>query len=128
MFGMRGVPNLQVDVAVIDKVELDVETTNLLLGPHCHEALQTETLDILLAALLLSYRNTSVGRQGVPTIYNEGHGREIWEDGMDLSRTVGWFTTLYPVHLPDESSSGKSLTVLSSRVAHGTNVAPHHRT
>src|SRR5262249_10352307 len=29
----------------------------------------------------------------------EGHGREeVWSD-MDLSRTVGWFTSLYPVRL-----------------------------
>jgi hypothetical protein len=29
----------------------------------------------------------------------EGHGREDILDGVDLSRTVGWFTTLYPVAL-----------------------------
>jgi hypothetical protein len=104
---MADVPNFHGDVAVIEDVELDADATKLLLGAECNTSLQTEPLDILLAALLLSYRNATVGRQGVPTIYNEGHGREVWEDGMDLSRTVGWFTTLYPVHLPDESSSGK---------------------
>ncbi|HEX8694771.1 MAG TPA: condensation domain-containing protein, partial [Longimicrobium sp.] len=29
----------------------------------------------------------------------EGHGREEVLEGIDLSRTVGWFTTLYPVLL-----------------------------
>ena len=29
----------------------------------------------------------------------EGHGREPMADGIDLSRTVGWFTSLYPVRL-----------------------------
>jgi len=29
----------------------------------------------------------------------EGHGREPLFDGVDLSRTVGWFTALAPVHL-----------------------------
>jgi natural product biosynthesis luciferase-like monooxygenase protein/amino acid adenylation domain-containing protein/non-ribosomal peptide synthase protein (TIGR01720 family) len=29
----------------------------------------------------------------------EGHGREELVDGVDLSRTVGWFTSLYPVLL-----------------------------
>ncbi|MFD6327863.1 condensation domain-containing protein, partial [Streptomyces sp. NPDC058442] len=29
----------------------------------------------------------------------EGHGREGVVDGADLSRTVGWFTSLYPVRL-----------------------------
>ena len=29
----------------------------------------------------------------------EGHGREALADDLDVSRTVGWFTTLYPVTL-----------------------------
>jgi non-ribosomal peptide synthase protein (TIGR01720 family) len=29
----------------------------------------------------------------------EGHGRTSLDDGMDLSRTVGWFTSSYPVRL-----------------------------
>ena len=29
----------------------------------------------------------------------EGHGREELFEGVDLSRTVGWFTTLFPVRL-----------------------------
>ena len=29
----------------------------------------------------------------------EGHGREELLDGVDLSRTVGWFTTMFPVAL-----------------------------
>ena len=106
-WGMAGTPNLHGDVVVVaEDVELDSDTTALLLGPECHGPLQTEPLDVLLAALLLSYRNASAGRRGAPTIYNEGHGREVWDDALDLSRTVGWFTTLYPVHLPDESFSG----------------------
>ncbi|KAK4184411.1 non-ribosomal peptide synthetase [Podospora australis] len=104
-WGMTGKPNLNRDVLHLDDIELDTETTTLLLGADCHKPLQSETLDVLLACLLVSYRNVTSGRQGTPTIYNEGHGREALNDSMDLSRTVGWFTTLYPVHLPDESSS-----------------------
>ncbi|NEB35576.1 non-ribosomal peptide synthetase [Streptomyces sp. SID14515] len=29
----------------------------------------------------------------------EGHGREELVPGTDISRTIGWFTSLYPVHL-----------------------------
>ena len=112
-WGMSGVPNVYGDVDVLGEIELDNETTSLLLGPECNAPLQTEVLDILLAALLVSYRNASRGRRGVATIYNEGHGRETWDDAMDLSRTVGWFTTLSPVHLPDESSAGMSSSVTS---------------
>lgn len=117
-WGMTGKVNVQSDVAAIDAIALDIETTKLLLSPQCHQALQTEPLDILLAALLLSYRTATLDRHGVPTIYNEGHGREVWEDGMDLSRTVGWFTTLSPVHLPDESASGEFFTSFLSSIGH----------
>ncbi|MFI6253264.1 condensation domain-containing protein, partial [Streptomyces sp. NPDC051016] len=37
----------------------------------------------------------------------EGHGREPLSEGMDLSRTVGWFTAAYPVRL---DASGVDLT------------------
>ncbi|KAK1149027.1 hypothetical protein N8T08_007704 [Aspergillus melleus] len=30
-----------------------------------------------------------------PTIFNEGHGRESWDSTIDLSRTVGRFTTIW---------------------------------
>src|SRR5205085_1223374 len=29
----------------------------------------------------------------------EGHGREDVVEGVDVSRTVGWFTTIYPIAL-----------------------------
>src|SRR6185295_6301773 len=36
----------------------------------------------------------------------EGHGREELFDDVNLSRTVGWFTTIYPVVLaPPQSAS-----------------------
>lgn len=110
-WGMAGASNTHGDVLHAEAVDLDVETTAKLLGADCHAPLGTEVLDVLLATLLLSYRNATDGRRGVPTIYNEGHGREVWDGAMDVSRTVGWFTTLYPVHLPDESSSGMFLAL-----------------
>ena len=33
------------------------------------------------------------------TVDLEGHGREEIIEDVDLSRTVGWFTSIYPVHL-----------------------------
>ncbi len=53
--------------------------------------------DILLTTLL-----RALGRwngQHKLWLELEGHGRENLFDGVDLSRTVGWFTTLYPVYL-----------------------------
>ncbi|MFI5822806.1 amino acid adenylation domain-containing protein [Streptomyces rishiriensis] len=53
--------------------------------------------DALLAALLLTVtRSTGSDRLLVEV---EGHGREDLFPYLDVSRTVGWFTTLYPVEL-----------------------------
>nr|MDQ3577389.1 amino acid adenylation domain-containing protein [Actinomycetota bacterium] len=55
--------------------------------------------DVLLAALVIAVADWR-GRHGATgtalTLDLEGHGRE---GGGDLSRTVGWFTTLFPVRL-----------------------------
>jgi len=36
-----------------------------------------------------------------PLVFSEGHGREVWDDAIDLSRTVGWFTTMFSVQFFD---------------------------
>ncbi|MFE7723865.1 amino acid adenylation domain-containing protein, partial [Nocardia rhizosphaerihabitans] len=59
--------------------------------------------DGLLAALALAVRLWR-GRRGVDApatrVRLEGHGREASVvDGADLTRTVGWFTSMYPVAL-----------------------------
>ncbi|KAG9375628.1 hypothetical protein A1F94_013766 [Pyrenophora tritici-repentis] len=38
-----------------------------------------------------------------PTIFNESHGREPWDAGIDLSRTVGWFTSMLPIQVPSHT-------------------------
>ncbi|MBO0719579.1 MAG: amino acid adenylation domain-containing protein, partial [Blastocatellia bacterium] len=35
----------------------------------------------------------------------ESHGREEFQRGLDVSRTVGWFTSLYPVVLTDQEGT-----------------------
>ncbi|RSL38718.1 hypothetical protein CEP51_016889, partial [Fusarium floridanum] len=98
-WGMQGVPNLHGD-STTETMEIAIDDSLLLLGP-CHEALQTDVVDVLIASLLASFRQTFPERHSVPSIFNEGHGREPLDDKIDLSRTVGWFTTLCPVYLPD---------------------------
>ncbi|MFC7730067.1 condensation domain-containing protein [Actinomadura keratinilytica] len=53
--------------------------------------------DVLLAALAAALTETR-GTGGV-LVDVEGHGRIALSDGMDLSRTVGWFTSTHPVRL-----------------------------
>ncbi|WP_316765125.1 condensation domain-containing protein, partial [Streptomyces herbicida] len=59
--------------------------------------------DVLLTALALAIaewrRRHGRGRQTALLMDVEGHGREEIVDGVDLSRTVGWFTSLYPVRI-----------------------------
>ncbi|MFJ7205935.1 amino acid adenylation domain-containing protein [Streptomyces sp. NPDC098789] len=59
--------------------------------------------DVLLTALAIAvadWRRTSGRGEGSAVLVDlEGHGREELVDGVDLSRTVGWFTSKYPVRL-----------------------------
>ena len=106
-WGMAGEANLHGDV-VNETFELDAKTTLLVLGT-CHEALRTEPVDVFMAAIMESFRRVFPDRMSVPAIYNEGHGREPWDPKLDLSQTVGWFTTMCPVYLPSTSRGDDEL-------------------
>jgi amino acid adenylation domain-containing protein/non-ribosomal peptide synthase protein (TIGR01720 family) len=60
-------------------------------------AYNTQINDILLTALVQSFSQWTGEKSLVVDL--EGHGREDLFEDVDLSRTVGWFTTLFPVHL-----------------------------
>jgi amino acid adenylation domain-containing protein/non-ribosomal peptide synthase protein (TIGR01720 family) len=83
---------------------LDSKTTALLLGT-ANEALQTKPVELIHAAILVSFIRTFPGRKS-PIIHQEGHGREPWDSSIDISETVGWFTTLFPVLVPAASDLG----------------------
>ncbi|KAK4246306.1 non-ribosomal peptide synthetase [Corynascus novoguineensis] len=93
-WGMAGKPNYASDFEH-HQFSLSAATSELLLGP-CNEPHGTESLDLFFAAVMHSFAATFLDRD-IPPIYNEGHGREPWDPSMDLSRTVGWFTTIAPV-------------------------------
>ncbi|WP_442941022.1 amino acid adenylation domain-containing protein [Nostoc sp.] len=71
----------------------EIETRALL--QDVPKAYNTQINDVLLTALVLvlaKWTNSS------SVLFNlEGHGREDIVDGVDLSRTIGWFTTIFPV-------------------------------
>ncbi|GAB2444441.1 non-ribosomal peptide synthase/polyketide synthase [Streptomyces incanus] len=77
-------------------VELDEADTEALLRA-APTAYRTRVNDVLLTALALALARWT-GREEV-RLDLEGHGREDVLDGVDLSRTVGWFTTVHPVAL-----------------------------
>jgi len=57
----------------------------------------TQINDVLLTALAKAYYRFTGSRSMLVEL--EGHGREDLFDDIDLSRTVGWFTSVYPVLL-----------------------------
>ncbi|HEY9242658.1 MAG TPA: amino acid adenylation domain-containing protein, partial [Streptosporangiaceae bacterium] len=59
---------------------------------------RTQVNDVLLMALAVALRPLQAGPGGL-AVDVEGHGREDLFSDVDLSRTVGWFTVLYPVVL-----------------------------
>ncbi|NQD58001.1 amino acid adenylation domain-containing protein, partial [Pseudomonas sp. CM25] len=73
-------------------------------------AYRTQINDLLLTALARVVSRWTEQPQVLVRL--EGHGREDLFDGIDLSRTVGWFTSMYPVRLspqPELAGSIKSI-------------------
>jgi non-ribosomal peptide synthase protein (TIGR01720 family) len=82
-------------------LELGPEVTGLLLT-RVVGAFHGGINDVLLACLGLSVVDWSRRRGGGGSsvlVDLEGHGREEIFSDIDLSRTVGWFTSLHPVRL-----------------------------
>ena len=82
-------------------VELPVELTRTLLG-EVAGAFHGGINDVLLSALAVAVANWRQGRGAAADallVELEGHGREPEDSGLDPSRTVGWFTSVYPVRL-----------------------------
>jgi amino acid adenylation domain-containing protein/non-ribosomal peptide synthase protein (TIGR01720 family) len=74
----------------------EASTTALL--QEVHEAYNTNVVDLLLTAWAQAYGDVSGG--DTASIMLEGHGRETDGFGdVDLSNTVGWFTTHFPLHV-----------------------------
>jgi non-ribosomal peptide synthase protein (TIGR01720 family) len=85
-------------------VELGEAETRALLT-ELPSAYGTQVNDALLAALAATLARPG----GALWIDLEGHGREEVVPAVDLSRTVGWFTTLFPVALAVDSTAPGAL-------------------
>ncbi|HIQ21351.1 MAG TPA: amino acid adenylation domain-containing protein, partial [Planctomycetes bacterium] len=85
---------------------LGAAETRLLLG-DAPQAYRTQISDLLLTALAMAITRWTGGDRLHVDL--EGHGREPLFEEVDLSRTVGWFTTLFPLRLvlpPDGGMGG----------------------
>ncbi|MCV7171509.1 amino acid adenylation domain-containing protein, partial [Mycobacterium manitobense] len=80
-------------------MSLDSDTTRMLLG-EVPAAFHAGVQDILLVAFVMALSEYLGGRGTAVGVDVEGHGRDDdLASDVDLSRTVGWFTTKYPVAL-----------------------------
>ncbi|HEU0077210.1 MAG TPA: condensation domain-containing protein, partial [Longimicrobiaceae bacterium] len=97
-------------------VRLDREETEALLR-EVPQAYRTQIDDVLLTALAGALRRWTGERR--VRVELEGHGREEERvPGADLSRTVGWFTSIYPVvlELPENGGAGAALRAVKEQL------------
>ncbi|VVN37237.1 Linear gramicidin synthase subunit B [Pseudomonas fluorescens] len=77
-------------------------------------AYRTQVNDLLLTALArVICRWTG---QPSTLIQLEGHGREDLFDDLDLTRTVGWFTSLFPVRLQPHADVANSIKSIKEQL------------
>ncbi|MBN1646475.1 MAG: amino acid adenylation domain-containing protein [Spirochaetales bacterium] len=76
--------------------ELSSENTEKLLK-ECNRAYNTRINDLLLLAFALAMKEWKDMEEVLVNL--EGHGREYLLEDMDITRTVGWFASIFPVLL-----------------------------
>jgi len=90
-----------------------------------------EVLLATLAGAVAGWRSGFGALPGGFLVEVEGHGREPLSEGMDLSRTVGWFTAAYPlrldasgVDLGEAAAGGAAAGALVKRVKEQVQAVP----
>ena len=75
-----------------------------------HQVYKTNYNDILLMALSKAIHELTTINDFIVTL--EGHGREYIKDTVDVTRTVGWFTTAYPVIIANKHEASLKEQIL----------------
>jgi amino acid adenylation domain-containing protein/non-ribosomal peptide synthase protein (TIGR01720 family) len=77
---------------------------------------RTQINDVLLTALVQAFSDWTGKRRLLIDL--EGHGRDGLVEGTDVSRTVGWFTAIYPLllKLEDSIDHGEAMRVIKDRL------------
>ncbi|OXS22705.1 non-ribosomal peptide synthetase [Pseudomonas fluorescens] len=94
-------------------VRLDAERTRQLLQ-QAPSAYRTQVNDLLLTALARVLCRWSGHASAL--IQLEGHGREPLFDDIDLTRSVGWFTSAYPLRLTPQDGQGDSIKAIKEQL------------
>ncbi|KEZ24735.1 MULTISPECIES: amino acid adenylation domain-containing protein [Pseudomonas syringae group genomosp. 2] len=93
--------------------QLNGEQTRQLLQ-DAPAAYRTQINDLLLTALARVVSRWTA--QPHALIRLEGHGREDLFDTLDITRTVGWFSNLYPVRLTPQATLADSLMAIKEQL------------
>ncbi|GES63329.1 nonribosomal peptide synthase Pes1 [Aspergillus terreus] len=72
-----------------------------------------QPIEIMVGSLYKAFSDTFSDRE-TPTVFIESHGREPWHPGIDISKTVGWFTTAYPIHVPARHTRDLQSAILNT--------------
>ena len=80
--------------------------------------------EIMLAALGRTIAH-SVG-EGVVAVDLAGHGRLVLKPDVDLHRTVGWFTTIYPVPVNCTTAENTSAAETLDEIHRTLDAVPHY--
>ncbi len=89
--------------ASVLRQELTTEETRSLLA-GAPQNLRASVAEVLLACLTETITAWAGG--AALTISLEGHGRGAFPDDADLSRSIGWFTSLYPLRVESQPDAG----------------------
>jgi non-ribosomal peptide synthase protein (TIGR01720 family) len=90
-----GGENSEASAATLTRVLAAEETTRV--SRETTGALRASLHELLLAALAATLRDWTANSSILIEV--EGHGRESARIGLDVSRTAGWFTSLFPMRL-----------------------------
>lgn len=83
-----------IESEVLIQKTLDAETTGYILKQAVPN-LRVQIVEVILAGIMFGFAKWNDRRSLLIDI--EGHGRDFPIDEIDVSRTAGWFTTIYPV-------------------------------
>ncbi|MFJ2545441.1 non-ribosomal peptide synthase/polyketide synthase [Pseudomonas sp. NPDC087612] len=97
--------------SVVTRLDAGLTRQLLQVAPNAY---RTQVNDVLLAALARVIARWS--GQADTLIQLEGHGREDLFDDIDLTRSVGWFTSLFPVRLSARDDLGTTLKTVKEQL------------
>ena len=123
-WGLEGVRNTY-DDTMNHRITLDKADTSALMST-ANRMRSTEPVDLLLGCLIHSFVNEFADRPA-PLVFNEGHGRDIKDQDLDVTRTVGWFTDMAPIGVEATSSTELSQVIKQARDERRNNAGKNTR-